>query len=78
MSETVRITKNGIENVVPRGAYESVYKAKGWEIAAEAANPLERELRDKGITGEKQQSAYIKAKRERGKRHFDDGLLKGE
>lgn len=74
----VKIRKGTIETLVPIEAYNSIYKPKGWVIVEEAENELDKELKNKGLVNEKQQNAYIKAKNEKNRRHFDDGLFKGE
>lgn len=79
MEDMVRIQKGSVVNVVPINAYNSIYKPKGWEIIEEQVeNEIDKELKYKGIVNEKQQNAYVRAKQEKAKRHFDDGLFKGE
>lgn len=80
MTETVKIRKGSINNVVPLEAFNSLYKINGWEIVGEEPNEsdLTRELNQKGIINENQQNAYVQAKIEKGKMRFNDGLFKGE
>ena len=76
--EMVRIRKGNVSTIVHIDAFNSLYKPKGWEIVETVENELDKELKDKGLINEKQQNAYILAKHERSKRHFNDGLFKGE
>lgn len=79
MSEMVKIRKETIETLVHINAYNAVYKPKGWVIVEQGVeNELDRELREKGLVNENQKEAYIRAKAEKARRHFDDGLFKGE
>ncbi len=74
----VKIRKGTIETLVPIEAYNHIYKPKGWAIVEATENELDKELKEKGLVNEKQQNAYIRAKNEKNRRHFDDGLFKGE
>lgn len=78
MGDQVQIRKGEIYNVVSRGAYESIYKSKGWLLVGEAENKQNHEFEVKGIVDENVQNAYVKAKREETKRHFNDDLFKGD
>lgn len=79
METIVKITNSGIFNVVPLGAYETVYKDKGWTVVENRVeNELDSELKAKGIIDEDRQNAYIQTKNERANRHFNDGLFIGE
>lgn len=79
MAEMVRIQKSTVTTLVHLEAFNNIYKPAGWEIVEESVvNELDHELASKGIIDEKQQNAYIRAKHERSKRKFNDGLFKGE
>lgn len=75
----VKIKNGNVITIVRIEAFNNIYKPKGWTIVEESVkSELDCELNEKGLVNEKQQNAYIHAKKEKSKRHFDDGLFKGE
>lgn len=79
MAEMVKIRFGTVETIVHINAYNAIYKPKGWVIVENnIENEIDRELNEKGLVNENQKKAYIISKAEKAKRHFNDGLFKGE